>query len=641
MAVSAVHVARVSNNLRAFNLLSTLTAAQLGTFRVQAQLATGLKFQTPSEDPLNAAAALRIDRRMDTLRGVEANLRTANTFLTEGEAAMQEAVQLAREAHDLALQSVGDSSSTDERQALSVVADSLIQRMVALGNRTVLGTYLFSGYWGDGPPFVQNAEDVSFRGDNGRLLTITDSDLSTDTFSISGRDFFNATSTAVQGFVDLTPRLTADTRVLDLRGATDRGIQLGPLTISDGTNSATIDLSSAATVGDILRLLNEGMPKTLKASIAGQGISITPAAGAPSITVTDSAGGQLAAALGFSTPTPRASLPGDDLQPTVTLRSRLADLRLGSGVALASGIVIRNGSQAFDLSFSGAQTVEDVLNTINQSGADVWARIAADGQTLEVVNRRSGSSLAIEENGGSSATELGIRSSHAGTLLSSLNGGRGVITQPGADFRITTRSGATVDVDVDALNLATATLQDVIDLINSTAGGAVTAALKSTGNGIAITDNTTGPGALTIERLNGSAAIDSLGLYVGATGNQLLGNDTGTARVDSIFTGLIELRDALQRDDRQGLSAAGERLYRTMNDMQTVHGELAAKAAAMQERADRVDVETTATRVMQSDIRDVDMSEAIVRFQQLQTALQANLATGSRLMGMSLIDYLR
>ena len=37
---------------------------------------------------------------------------------------------------------------------------------------------------------------------------------------------------------------------------------------------------------------------------------------------------------------------------------------------------------------------------------------------------------------------------------------------------------------------------------------------------------------------------------------------------------------------------------------------------------------------------DVDMAEAIVRFQQMQTALQANLATASKVLNLSLLDYL-
>ena len=55
MAVTPINIARVSQNLKAFNLLSTVRASQLALFRVQNQLATGLKFLTPSEDPTGAA----------------------------------------------------------------------------------------------------------------------------------------------------------------------------------------------------------------------------------------------------------------------------------------------------------------------------------------------------------------------------------------------------------------------------------------------------------------------------------------------------------------------------------------------------------------------------------------------------------
>ncbi|MCP4713294.1 MAG: flagellar hook-associated protein 3, partial [Planctomycetes bacterium] len=40
------------------------------------------------------------------------------------------------------------------------------------------------------------------------------------------------------------------------------------------------------------------------------------------------------------------------------------------------------------------------------------------------------------------------------------------------------------------------------------------------------------------------------------------------------------------------------------------------------------------------DIRDVDFTEAITRYQNLYTALQANLTTGSQLASLSLLDFL-
>ena len=127
-----------------------------------------------------------------------------------------------------------------------------------------------------------------------------------------------------------------------------------------------------------------------------------------------------------------------------------------------------------------------------------------------------------------------------------------------------------------------------------------------------------GGSTLTIEKLNMSPAIDSLGLAVTASGGVLQGDDVNPIKVDSAFTGLLELRNALDDDDSQAISAAGRRLSSGLERIQEKQGQLAAQAAAMQERADRIANEQSATRILQSDIRDVDMTEAIVRFQQVQ-----------------------
>lgn len=50
--------------------------------------------------------------------------------------------------------------------------------------------------------------------------------------------------------------------------------------------------------------------------------------------------------------------------------------------------------------------------------------------------------------------------------------------------------------------------------------------------------------------------------------------------------------------------------------------------------------EVTAAQVLLSDVRDVDIAEAVIRFQQMQTALQANMSTASRVLNLSLIDFL-
>lgn len=642
MGVSPVNVSRISQNLRAFNLLSTVRANHLGLFRTQNQLATGLRFLAPSEDPARAADAIKLDRYADILNQVGRNLLRVNETLRIGESAMQDSADLVMEAHTLALSMASDMQSEGERESIRVVIDSILDQLIAVGNRKYLDAHLFGGNYGKDVPFELGGEGVIFRGDNGCLQTIVDSDLSEDTFTISGMEFFNAVSNSVRGFADLNPAVTSDTRLIDLNGATGNGVSLSRIDVSDGVTQVEIDLSEADTVGDVVDILNAELPGTLMAVLTTTGINVVSSgAGAVNITITDTGGGNTSVDLGIFCDTPAGSVIGGDLDPRLTLRTALDDLNLGTGINLANGLTIRNGSEVANVNFNGAATLEDALNRIDGSQVGVLAQIGDDGKTIDVRNRISGADLRIEESGGQAATALGIRSMYVDTLLSGLNDGNGIDSVDGDDIRITTADGTTIDIDINDLDLATATLQDLVDLFNARGGGAIGVALAANGNGIEITDNTVGGGTLTIERLNLSPTIDGLGLEVTEVGGVLTGTDVNPVKVDSPFTALLELRTALQADDSQGISAAGRRLSANLERMQEIQGKLAAKAASMLERTDRIENEKTAARILQSDIRDVDMTEAIVRFQQVQAALQANLATASQVMNLSLLDYLR
>ena len=638
MAVIPVNLARVSQNLRSFNLLASIRRNTTGLFNVQNQLATGLKVNRPSDEPTLAAAAGEVDRRLELMQQVERNLLNANNVLTQCESAMLDAVELIMDIQTVASETVSDTSSTDERAALARVVDSTLDQLVSVGNRSYLNAYLFGGHYSGSQPFELTADGVLYHGDAGQAYSIVDTDLSQDTFTFSGVEFFNAVSQGVQGAVDLDPALTRETRISELRGTTGEGVTLRQIVVSDGTQETTIDLGGCDTVGDLLDKLNDEMPASLQAALGAQSIAITSAlAGPAQITVRDVAGGQTARDLGLTADGLAVAGGGDDLDPRLTLRTELTDLNAGTGLSLANGLTIRNGTRSATLDFTGAETLEDILNKINQADVGAWARVSADGRSIEVVNRMSGSSLTIEENGGQLATALGIRSLHGGTELASLNNGLGIDTVDGNDLRVVTADGSTFEIDLDSAE----TLQDVIDLLNAAGGGAITAGLTAQGNGLSLTDNTVGPGTMRFERANLSPALDGLGLSQDDSGTTLVGQDVNPIRTESPFTALVELRNALRADDRQGIAQAGERLENALQRIQEVQGQMASQAKAMEERNQLVESEVLGARVLLSDIRDVDMTEVIVRFQQMQNALQANLSTSSQVMNMSLINYLR
>jgi flagellar hook-associated protein 3 FlgL len=187
----------------------------------------------------------------------------------------------------------------------------------------------------------------------------------------------------------------------------------------------------------------------------------------------------------------------------------------GSGTSLdqSSGLQIISRGQTFTVDLSTAETVEDVLNAINTSGAGVLAQINETGTAINVRARVSGTDFSIGENGGSTATQLGIRSISLTTPLSQLNHGRGVIQAVGDDFTIARADGTSFTVDIDAA----LTVGNVLDLINTNAGNLnpanqVIARLALTGNGIELVDGSSGAGQLQVQATFGSHAAIDLGL---------------------------------------------------------------------------------------------------------------------------------
>ena len=95
-----------------------------------------------------------------------------------------------------------------------------------------------------------------------------------------------------------------------------------------------------------------------------------------------------------------------------------------------AGLQIVNREATTTISFSRAQTIEDMLNIINGAGAGLMASINADRNGIDVRSRVSGCDFMIGENGGTTASQLGLRTFSQQIRLERLNHGHGVDTLP-------------------------------------------------------------------------------------------------------------------------------------------------------------------------------------------------------------------
>ena len=639
MAILPLQLARVSNLLRANVGSSAISRTQAQLLKVQNELATGQRLNAPSDDPGDAAVAQQLQKLLEQRKAYAGNMKHAQNHLSEVDSSLGDLTALVQEAQTIASANVGTGVTADQRASAAAVVKSIYSQVLSLGNKQFEGVFLFAGDKSTEPPFVEDLGGVRFAGTS-NLLKNTYDEAATLPFMVDGADVFGALSSRVQGTVDLSPSLALTTRISDVRGATGAGVTRGSIQVANGSTSAIVDLSNADTIGDVVRAINDAGVGSITASIAPDGNSIQlSAGGGDDITVSEVGGGTTAADLGIlhtSASGAGVAVDGESVGPVVTPLTALASLRGGLGVDTA-GLIVTNGLTTSTIDLSAATTVEDLLNAVNGSQSGVLARINAAGTGIDLVNPTQGVAMTIAENGGTTAADLGIRSLSPDTKLEELNDGRGVGVVAGPELQVTRKDGTTFQVELTGA----ATIQDVIDAINAADGGAgVNASFAATGNGIVLTDSTGGAGSLTVGSINFSTAARDLGLEGSVAGTTIDGRDVNGIEVPGLFGNLQKLRAALEANDPSAITAAAEGLQADHERIVRVRGETGARVQELESRSNRLEDENLATAKLLSELKDVDFTEAISRFQTLQTALQASMQTTAKTLNLSLLDYL-
>lgn len=641
MAILPLQLARVSNLLRSSVSSQQITRTQQQLLDVQNELTTGKRLNAPSDDPGDAAIVQQLRKTLEQRTGFLDNLQQAGSHLSEVDSTLGSLTDLLQQAQDIASANVGSDITAEERKSAAAVVESLYSQMLSVANRQFEGMYIFAGDRLTDAPFVPEAGGVKFVGSVNVLENRFDEGASR-AFMVNGDDVFGALSTRIEGTADLTPSISAATRLADLGGASGAGARLGSIQVSNGTDTAIVDLSTADTVGDVIDAINAAGVGGITAGVATDGVSLElTGAGVDDITVKEVGGGTTASDLGILAVTGGGAgnpIAGASVKPRLTLLTPLTDLRAGAGIDLTNGFTIKNGLKSATINFAGATTVQDMLNAINSSGTAVRAEINATGTGINILNPTQGTQMSIAENGGTTATDLGVRSFNPATMLNELNLGKGVNTVDGDDMLITDSAGASFAVDLSGAT----TVQNVIDAINTATGGTtITASFATTGNGIVLTDSAGGGSTMNVTSLNFSTTAKDLGLLdTPAVSSVITGADVDPVKAAGVFSNIARLREALESSDQGSITEAAEGLKEDLARITRVRGETGARVQELESRQERLGDQNIATKALLSNLEDTDFTDAITRFQTLQTALQASMQTTSRVLNLSLMDFL-
>jgi flagellar hook-associated protein 3 len=332
----------------------------------------------------------------------------------------------------------------------------------------------------------------------------------------------------------------------------------------------------------------------------------------------------------------------------------------GSGTSLDqdSGLQLVNDGKTYTVTFDDDKTVGDLINTINQSGAGMVAQINQNGTGISICSRLSGPNFSIGENGGDTATQLGVRTLAAGTQLADLNSGQGVglasAGSGGTDFTIS-QPAQNIQLNIDLTGLTT--VGQVCDTINQaaqTAGANFTAQLNSVGNGIELVDNNPGDGTITVTSSATSTAAVDLGLVPpgqtqassiagtapGAPSQTLVGADVGPQTTQGVFTALLQLTQALQNNDDTAAQSAVSLLDQSTLNLNNAQVELGARQQGLDALQQRAQTDQTNLQQLMSTYYDTDAAQAASDLMAEQVAYQASLQATGSILQFTLLNYL-
>jgi len=154
------------------------------TVKTQAQISSGDRIQSASDDPIGASRLLQLQQQKALLTQYGENMTSLKSSLTTEESVLSGINDSLQKARELAIQGGGSISDEDRRSIANQIGEIEKQVLGMLNTKDSAGEYLLSGSKSSTPPYIQNSDGTySYQGDETQLsLQVS------DTLSLASND---------------------------------------------------------------------------------------------------------------------------------------------------------------------------------------------------------------------------------------------------------------------------------------------------------------------------------------------------------------------------------------------------------------------------------------------------------------------
>ncbi|HUW61324.1 MAG TPA: flagellar hook-associated protein FlgL [Candidatus Bathyarchaeia archaeon] len=228
-------ITRVTQGLMVTKALSNLHYQTRRLLQLQEQLATGLRVNAPSDDPLAARRAIDIRQTMSREDQYLGNISGANLQLIESVTAIQSVVESLQRANEITLQGSNGTMAQAQRDQLAVEANQLLESVLMEVNHQTNGRYIFGGTRTLTAPYVPTRNPqgeitaVAYAG-NLEQIAVAVADGVSVVVNTTGQSAFQSTQDVMQLLIDIRDNLRSSDlpalqqRLAELKRAQDQAL---------------------------------------------------------------------------------------------------------------------------------------------------------------------------------------------------------------------------------------------------------------------------------------------------------------------------------------------------------------------------------------------------------------------------------
>jgi flagellar hook-associated protein 3 len=648
---------RVTNQMVSNTVVFNLQRSLQRFMKLQTEMSSGRRINKASDDPLGTLRDLSYRGELAKIEQYRSNINGAMNWTRNYDGLLADLTNKLSRAKELAITMADEFPDANAREGTAEEIRGIFDGLMTAANAELEGKYVFSGYKTRSQSLVATADGIVYNGNSG-LTEIAIGTASKETVNLLGNEVFLSSVLTLGEHADVNIGLdtaTLSTLVADFNNG--RGIDqaVGQFTITDQNLgiAATVDVTGATTIGDILTAINN----SLAAAVPPMSGSIQAVIGRENNNIL------------FETT--RNGLISD--------HTSLGKLNLGNGVDIKPGkILVTDGAGiGVEVDLSTASTIGDVRTLFNNQMAtagypEITMDINAAGTGLQIddaggprvppvtvqdVNEAERTahdlgiigvmdgvasivgedldplvSFKVEEVGaGTTASDLGILATFSNDYV-----GRDLDPLLRETDRVTFfRSGFGLEMErvvvkqgdqsrvLDLSDPAIGTVQDILDAFNN-CGLDITASINPSGRGIQIVNNDPDR-SLMIYDEGAADTTKTLGIF---GSSDMMGS-------------LLVFETALKRNDQEGVGLLIENLEKAINHVLKFRSTIGTRAIRLETTDFRLVDMNLAFSDLLSKVEDADLTKVVTDLASYESSYKSALMATARVLQPSLLDFLR